>query len=99
MVFSTRTVLPLSLLALRQVTESLQIKRDHNDRLAFNCCTNDLSNQIYKKTQTESELKLQNFELEDKQCRLLLKHVKIKKRYEITKVAQVKPLKIKVFLS
>lgn len=83
---------PLSLLALRQVTENLQINRDHrNHGNTLRCgkvkdVTYNLDNFILK---SKDEVSQDLHDALKKHSNLFLKHVKIKKRHEIQEIARV----------
>lgn len=81
---------PLSLLALRQITKDLQLKRDHQDNESIVQC--DKTNKFKCNLSLIPENKdttLCNKQVVLKKHNLFLKHVKIKKRHEIQQIAEV----------
>ncbi|XP_054006769.1 methyltransferase-like protein 25B isoform X1 [Hylaeus anthracinus] len=86
-------VWPLSLLALRQVTNVLQINRNHGDPASIVSCDSSKSADIEKDdTKFERDRKDTFDDLyshDDKFNNLFSKHIKKKKRYEIQEIAQV----------
>ncbi|XP_078041601.1 methyltransferase-like protein 25B isoform X3 [Augochlora pura] len=83
---------PLSLLALRQVTNNLQINRNHEDPESIISCKLDNTTQdINERKLDESKLNVSNESslLDSKFNKLFSKHIKKKKKYEIQEIARV----------
>ncbi|KOC66940.1 Protein RRNAD1 [Habropoda laboriosa] len=87
-------VWPLTLLALRQVANILQVNRDHEDPNSTVACeynktktSNSNNNETFKKNKNDvfDELYFQDHKFNN----LFSKHIKKKKRYEIQEIAQV----------
>ncbi|XP_003703845.2 methyltransferase-like protein 25B [Megachile rotundata] len=88
---SCTRVWPLSLLALRQVTNILQVNRNHEDPESIVSCelnvTNNNNNEAIK---ADKDSALEEIHSQDHKFRnLFSKHIKKKKRYEIQEIAQV----------
>lgn len=90
--FFSKRVWPLSLIALKQVIQMLEINRNHNEREVIKCRgsenrgVNDLNCLAMKEIDAvNSSSNLNN----SKFNKLFIKHVKTKKRYEIEKIARV----------
>lgn len=82
-------VWPLSLLALRQLTNDLQINRDYqNDENVLRC---GKANKFRSKYDAENlQNKSEKMHAAFSKCNnLFLKHVKIKKRHELQQMARV----------
>lgn len=92
MCYSTR-VWPLTLLALRQVANILQVNRDNEDPKSIMACesnktkTNNNYNDTFTMNKNDNfdKLYFQNHKFNN----LFSKHIKKKKRYEIHEIAQV----------
>lgn len=89
---SSKRVWPLSLIALKQVIQMLEINRNHNEREVIKCRgsenrgVNDLNCLAMKEIDAvNSSSNLNN----SKFNKLFIKHVKTKKRYEIEKIARI----------
>nr|XP_034172675.1 protein RRNAD1-like [Osmia lignaria] len=87
-----KRVWPLSLLALRQVTNILQVNRNHEDPESIISCepnipNNNNNNETFRKDKNEAfeELHSQDHKFRN----LFSKHIKKKKRYEIQEIAEV----------
>lgn len=83
---------PLSLLALRQVTNNLQINRNHEDPTSIvSCGLNNIErNNDEKKVDTaQPDVPNEFNSLDSKFNKLFSKHIKKKKKYEIQEIAQV----------
>lgn len=85
---------PLSLLALRQVTNTLQINRNHEDPGSVISCDFNKSkahnNNHDEKLGAHSKDARDNlYPKDNKFNNLFTKHIKKKKRYEIQEIAQV----------
>lgn len=85
---------PLTLLALREVANILQVNRNHNDANSILSCEfnkaetnkND-KNETLKKNRNDTFAEL--YSEDHKFTNLFSKHIKKKKRYEIQEIAQV----------
>ncbi|KZC04159.1 PREDICTED: protein RRNAD1-like [Dufourea novaeangliae] len=91
---SCTQVWPLSLLALRQVTNSLKINRDHGDPASIISCKLDSTKRNKEETNkkfqsTKSEVLDKSNSQDRKFTNLFSKHIKKKKRYEIQELAHV----------
>ncbi|XP_043257721.1 protein RRNAD1-like [Colletes gigas] len=87
-------VWPMSLLALRQVTNMLQINRNHEDPANFISCEFNKPkiniDKDDKKFERETKKLFDDlYSQDDKFNNLFSKHIKKKKRYEIQEIAQV----------
>ncbi|XP_076297897.1 methyltransferase-like protein 25B [Lasioglossum baleicum] len=89
---SCTRVWPLSLLALRQVTNNLQINRNHEDPESVTSCKLDNTRKdIDAKKFGEDKVDISNESsfLDSKLNKLFSKHIKKKKKYEIQEIARV----------
>lgn len=83
---------PLSLLALRQVTNILQVNRNHEEPESIISCelnipNNNNNHERFRKDKNEAFEQLHS---QDHKFRnLFSKHIKKKKRYEIQEIAEV----------
>ncbi|XP_043590686.1 protein RRNAD1-like isoform X1 [Bombus pyrosoma] len=89
---SCTRVWPLTLLALRQVANILQVNRDHEDPKStltceFNKVITNNNNKICKTSRNDTFDKL--YSQDQKFSNLFSKHIKKKKRYEIHEIAEV----------
>ncbi|XP_031846816.1 methyltransferase-like protein 25B [Nomia melanderi] len=89
---SCTRVWPLSLLALRQVTNNLQINRNNEDPASVvSCELNNIERNNDEKNVDEAQADVPNefSPLDSKFNKLFSKHIKKKKKYEIQEIAQV----------